>query len=116
MTRAHLPLSVFLAAASVAVAAPFTPGNVVVYRVGPGVPTTLVATGNAVFLDEYAPNGTKVQTIALPSAANGAQRALVASGTATTDGLMTRSADGACLIVPGYGRDLGTGSGNLATT
>src|SRR6185369_14809263 len=60
--------------------------------------------------------GTKVQSIALPTAAVGAQKALVASGTATTDGLLTRSADGACLAVPGYGRDLGTGSGNLATT
>jgi hypothetical protein len=119
MNRAHLPLLVLLAAAQAALAAPFTAGNVVVYRVGNGNPSpggNLVATGNPVFLDEYTANGTKVQSIALPTAANGTQRALVASGTATTDGLMTRSADGACLVLPGYGRDLGTGSGNLATT
>src|SRR5205814_3374915 len=40
-------------------------------------------------------------------------KALIASGTATSDGLLTRSVDGRCLVVPGYGRDLGTGSGNL---
>jgi hypothetical protein len=66
-----------------------------------------------VFLDEFAPDGTKVQSLALPTAANGTHRALVASGTNEMDGLLTRSADGACLVVPGYGRDLGTGSGNL---
>jgi hypothetical protein len=104
-----------LAAALGAAATPFTPGNIVVYRVGDGT-TSLVATGNPVFLDEFTVAGAKVQSVALPRTGAGAQRALVASGTATTDGLMTRSEDGHCLVVPGYGRDLGTGSGNLATT
>jgi hypothetical protein len=111
-------LSLFMA--GLAVAAPFTPGNVVVYRVGVGVipnqNTNLVATGNPVFLDEYAPDGTLVQTIAMPPSASGAHKALVESGTADVDGLMTRSANGNCLAVPGYGRDLGTGTGNLVTT
>jgi len=101
--------------ATPALAGPLTPGNVVVYRVGSGT-GSLVATGTPVFLDEYTPAGTKVQSIAMPTAAVGAQKALVASGTADVDGLMTRSADGNCLIVPGYGRDLGTGTGNLVTT
>jgi Domain of unknown function (DUF4214)/Divergent InlB B-repeat domain len=98
-------------------AAPFTPGNVVVYRVGTGT-GNLVATGNPVFLDEFATGapGAAVNTIALPSTGSGAQKALVASGTAAPDGLLTRSANGNCLAVPGYGRDLGTGTGNLATT
>ena len=56
-----------------------------------------------------------VLPVAAMVAASGAQRAFVGSGTATTDGLLTRSADGACLAVPGYGRDLGTGSGNLVS-
>ncbi len=100
-----------------AIAAPFAKGNLVVYRVGPsGAVTTLAATGNAVFLDEYTTAGSLVQTIAMPTAASGAQLALAASGTAAVDGLLTRSANGNCLVVPGYGRDLGTGSGNLTTT
>ena len=56
-------------------------GNAVVYRVGSGT-GSLVATGNPVFLDEYSPTGTRIQTIALPTAAAGAQKALLASGTA----------------------------------
>jgi hypothetical protein len=100
-----------------AAAAPFTPGNLVVYRIGPsGTVTTLAATGNAVFLDEYTTAGALVQTIAMPTVASGNQLALAASGTAVVDGLLTRSTNGNCLAVPGYGRDLGTGSGNLTTT
>ena len=48
-----------------AAAAAFTPGNVVVYRVGDGS-GSLVNTGNAVFLDEYTTSGTLVQSIAMP--------------------------------------------------
>src|SRR4051794_11329803 len=85
--------------ATAALAAPFVPGNAVVYRVGSGS-GALVTTGSPVFLDEYTAAGVKVQTVALPQAASSpAQRALVASGTASTDGLLTRSADGSCLAV-----------------
>ena len=98
-----------------AVAAPFTPGNLVVYRVGNGSAANLSANGNPVFLDEYTTSGALVQSIPLPATASGGNKALVASGTASSDGLLTRSADGTCLAVPGYGRDLGTGSGNLTS-
>ncbi|MBL8523586.1 MAG: DUF3616 domain-containing protein, partial [Betaproteobacteria bacterium] len=96
-------------------AAPFTPGNVVVYRIGDGA-TTLGSVGHAVFIDEFTQAGTLVQTIALPTVGSGANLAFVASGTSTSDGLLTRSADGKCLLAPGYGRDLGTGAGNAAGT
>ncbi len=98
-----------------AAAAPFTPGNLVVYRVGDGA-ATLVTSGNAVFLDEYTTAGTLVQSIALPTAASGPQKALVASGTAASDGYLTRSVDGNCLVLPGYGRDLIGASGSLTGT
>jgi len=94
--------------------AAFTPGNLVVYRIGNGT-GALSANGNPVFLDEYTTSGTLVQSIALPSAAGAGNSALVASGTATTDGHLTLSSDGTCIAVPGYGRDLGTGSGNLVS-
>ena len=100
-----------------AAAVPFTPGNLVVYRIGPsGTVTTLAATGNAVFLDEYTTAGVLVQTIAMSTVTSGVQLAVAASGTAVVDGLLTRSTNGNCLAVPGYGRDLGTGTGNLTTT
>ena len=60
---------VLLMAGSVAVAAPFTPGNLVVARVGPGA-AALNNASTAVFLDEYTTAGTLVQSIALPPAAS----------------------------------------------
>lgn len=95
-------------------AAAFAPGNLAVYRVGDGA-GALVNTGSAVFVDEYTPAGVLVQSIALPTAADGAQFPLLASGTATSEGLLTRSSDGRYLLLTGYGRALG-GSGSLAST
>ncbi len=88
--------------ASTAFGAAFTPGNVVVYRVGAGT-GVLANTGNPVFVDEFSPSGSLVQSIALPTSASGAQSALIASGTAGSEGLITRSADGNCVLLTGYG-------------
>ncbi len=88
-------------------AAPFTPGNIVVYRVGDGV-GSLVNTGNAVFIDEYTPNGVLVQSIALPESSNGTVKGIVASGIATSEGTITLSGDGKYLVVTGYDGKGGT--------
>jgi hypothetical protein len=88
--------SIFL---SVASAAPFTAGNIVLYRVGDGS-AALGSGGTAVFLDEYTPAGAFVQSVAMPS--TGASGRLVASGTATTEGFLSRSEDTRYLVVPGY--------------
>jgi uncharacterized protein YjiK len=82
-------------------AAPFTNGNIVVYRIGDGA-SSLLNTGAAVFLDEYTPAGSLVQSVALPTTVSGANKRLVSSGTATSEGLLTRSADGQYLILTGY--------------
>jgi uncharacterized repeat protein (TIGR01451 family) len=95
-------------------AAPFLPGNLVVYRVGSGS-GSLVNTGNPVFLDEYTPAGVLVQSVPLPTTVAGANQQLIASGTATSEGFLTRSADFRYLILTGYARDLG-GSGSLSGT
>src|SRR5207248_3125113 len=58
-----------------------------------------------VFLDEYTPAGVFVQSVAMP--ATGASGRLVASGTATTEGFLSRSEDGRYLVVPGYDAALG---------
>jgi hypothetical protein len=116
MKFARLAFLLSTIAIGAATAAPFTPGNLVVYRVGTGGPI-LSANGNPVFLDEFTPGGAFVQTLPLPTSGAGLQKALIASGTATSDGLLTRSADGTCLAVPGYGRNIpiGTGTGNLTS-
>jgi predicted extracellular nuclease len=94
--------------------AALTSGNVVVYRVGDGS-AGLTANATAVFLDEYATSGGPVvQSIAMPTTVNGSNKRLTASGTATTEGLMTRSADGNYLLLPGY--DVATGTTTITTS
>ena len=73
--------------------AAFTPGDLVIYRVGDGT-AALVNTGVPVFLDEYTPLGILVQSISVPTTTVGLNRRLIASGTATSEGLLTRSTDG----------------------
>ena len=93
-------------ATCVAGAAPFTPGNIVVSRVGTGA--TLSSAATAIFLEEYTPTGTLVQTIPMPTVVAGAHAPLTVQGTATTEGIVTRSQDGAFLVLGGYGTVPGT--------
>src|ERR1043166_7184974 len=110
LVLAAIAASVLLA--SSLLAAPFTAGNLVLYRVGDGS-AALTSNGTAVFLDEYTPTGTLVQSIALPT---GASPRLVASGSATTEGFLSRSEDTRYLIVPGYDAAVGTASITGSTT
>jgi hypothetical protein len=107
-----LPVLAFLTLAfsplpGLAQAAPFTPGNLVVARVGDGAaPLSNAAT--EVFLDEYTPGGTLIQTIGLPTSVSGLNRILTASGNNTAELGLTRSADGRYLVLTGYGAAPGT--------
>jgi DNA/RNA endonuclease G (NUC1) len=94
-------------------AAGFTAGNLVVYRVGDGS-SALTANATAVFLDEYTPGGTLVQSIPMPTALSLPQRRLTASGTSTSEGFITRSVDGNYLTLPGY--DAAPGTVGVATS
>jgi hypothetical protein len=107
-------LLVAAALVKVSMAQSFVPGNIVVARVGNGA-ETLVNTGNSVFLDEYTPAGVLVRSVAMPTTASGTNKQLILSGTATSEGMITRSADGSCLVVAGYARDLG-GNNSLSGT
>ena len=92
---------------SLATAAQFTPGNVVVLRVGTGA-AALTSAATPVYLDEYTPAGVLVQSLALPTAAAGTQLPLVNSGTASSEGFLNLSADGRYLLHAGYGAVPGT--------
>src|SRR5437773_3648774 len=94
----------FLLTSSTVFAGAFTTGNLIIYRVGDGS-AALAGPGTAVFLDEYTPAGTFVQSVPMPT--TGTSGRLVASGTATTEGFLTRSQDGRYLVVPGYDAALG---------
>lgn len=87
-------------------AAPFTQGNLVVYRVGDGT-SLLTNAGNYAFLDELTTNGTLVQSIALPQNefidGNGnVNYPIQNSAAATSEGMMTLSTDGRYLVFTGY--------------
>lgn len=79
-----------------------TPGNLVVLQAGDGG-GSLVNKGNAVFLKEYlrstVAQPAPVTTVSIPT--TGMNR-LVISGSAATEGLITRSADSAHIVISGY--------------
>jgi hypothetical protein len=73
-------------------------GNLVVLRAGNGVETPS-SHGNSIFIDQFTTNGTLVSTIAIP---NNDTNSLLISGSATSEGALTRSADGRLLLFAGY--------------
>ena len=90
-------------------AAAFTPGNIVAMRNGDGS-ASLTSAATAGFLDEYTTGGALVQSIPLPTATGSGTtpNPLTDSGVASSNGMITRSADGKYIIVPGYAASLGT--------
>jgi hypothetical protein len=94
-------------------AAPLTPGNLVVVRVGDGS-AALSSSATPVFLDEYTPRGALVQSIAMPTAVEGANRILTNSGSAASEGALNRSLDGRFLTLAGY--DAVPGTANVVLT
>jgi autotransporter-associated beta strand protein len=98
--------SVTSSVAALTIRTPFTTRNLAVVRMGDGS-ANLTSAGTPEFVDEYNPAGTLVQSIALPT--NGVN-ALVDSGSATSDGALSRAADGSAICVPGYNASVGTPS------
>ncbi|WP_216690203.1 IPT/TIG domain-containing protein [Hymenobacter siberiensis] len=86
---------------------PFTPGNIVVTRVGDGT-ATLTAVATVIYLDEYTPAGVLVQSVALPTAVTGNNRILTASGNSTSELVLSRTGNGRSLLLAGYGTSPGT--------
>lgn len=89
--------------------AQINPGNLVVVRIGDGA-AALTNAAQAVFLDEYTTSGTLVQSIAMPTVVSGSNLPLTNSGTATSEGFLTLSANGQYLVSGGYGTSPGTAS------
>ena len=84
-----------LALGTNAMAVAFTPGNLVVYRMGNGTSGGLTNIGSPVFLVEITTNGSPVQSI--PVATN-----LFSATTSLTEGYLTLSVDGQYLVFGGY--------------
>lgn len=94
---------------SLALGAPFTPGNLAVARVGTGS-GALSAVASAVFIDEYTTSGTLVQSIPLPTADSGANQTLTVAGSSTSEAMLTLSTDARYLVMTGYDAAPGTGA------
>jgi len=90
-------------------AGPLTPGNLAIYRVGTGA-SGLSSAATAVFIDEYTTSGTLVQSIALPTTISGSNLRLTASGTDSSEGLLSLSSDGRYLMLTGYDANVGRSS------
>jgi hypothetical protein len=108
LLRLATAASVFALAltATHAQADPITPGDLLVYRVGTGS-GGLGSTATAVFVDEYTPLGTLVQSIAMPTTGS---TALTAVGNDATGGIMSLSQNGSAAVVvfTGYRANAGT--------
>jgi hypothetical protein len=102
--RRSVALAALLSVSALANAAPFTPGNLVVERIGTGA-AALTSAATSVFLDEFNTAGVRQQSLTMT---------VTASGTATSEGLINRSADGGVLFVPGY--VAATGTAGIANT
>jgi hypothetical protein len=87
----------------------FTPGNVVVCRIGNGTSSITGDLTVPVFLDEYTPSGTFVRTIAMPTTSVGTNRGITMwGGTRNIMGMMTLSADKQYLAIAGYDAPAGS--------
>jgi hypothetical protein len=84
----------------------FTTGNLVVLRVGDGS-ASLTNASTALFLEEITPNGSMVQTFPVPVSGS---NVLTNSGSATSEGQITRSPDGYYITLAGYNAAAGTSS------
>jgi hypothetical protein len=104
-------LSRFERLESRAMLAAFTPGNLVIYRVGTGDPALSATIATEVFIDEYGTNGSLVQSIAMPTADSGLNQTFTAAATSSTEGMITRSTDGKYIVATGY--DAAVGTANL---
>jgi hypothetical protein len=83
--------------------------SLTVVRVGDGS-AALSSASTAVFLEERDFVGALVNTIALPTAASGANQPFTLSGTATSEGNLSRSENGSYVLLAGYGVAPGTSS------
>ena len=96
-----------LAGAASALAS-LTPGDVVVERDGNGGVESISSSAQPVHLDEFGPVGGLAESIALPTTESGLNKPFTDSGSSSSDGLLTLSENGACLVTAGYDAKLGT--------
>jgi hypothetical protein len=94
-----------LACAASALAGGFTAGDVVVLRDGNGGVESVTSNAMPVHFDEFGPVGGLAESIALPTVENeggAGNKPFTNSGSASSEGLLTLSSNGECLLATGY--------------
>src|SRR4051812_10816411 len=86
--------------------AAFTPGDLVVLQVGSGS-GGLSSSTTPVFLKEFSPAGSSVQSLPLPTTVSGSNRALTLVGNDITEGALSRSLNSQYLTLGGYDSAVG---------
>jgi len=76
----------------------FTPGNLAVLRIGDSS-QALTNSGNTVYIDQFTPGGTLVNTVAIPDSVSSP---LLTSGTGGSEAGLARSLDRSALALAGY--------------
>lgn len=102
-----LGLAVLAGLSTSAFSGPFGQGNLAVAVIGDGS-AGLNNAATALFVNEFTTAGGLVQSIPMPTSVNGNNRRLTGSGTATSEGALTRSVDKRFLTLCGYDADPGT--------
>ena len=95
----------------------FTPGNLVIYRVGPES-GGLTSSAQPIVLDEYSVSGSGGISVSLPTTTSGNVNRITSSGSATSEGEINLSPSGNYVTVTGYDAPVGTLSvnGNSASS
>ncbi len=96
--KVYFLIAFFIISNVIIVKAQFANGNLVVLKVGNGT-DALTSFGNALFLQEYTPTGTLVGTDSIP--ASGSNPVCI-SGSASSEGQLTRSPDKSIVTFAGY--------------
>lgn len=111
----HKLVSLLIFTCGFANAQSFTPGNIVVVKIGNGETGSLSSAAAApVFLEEYTQTGSFVRSIAMPTNVSGDNKAFTNNGGATSEGVLNISADGQYLTLAGYNATVGTVGGTSA--
>src|ERR1700761_9226434 len=103
MKKIIISAALFLASTT-GLLAQFTQGNLVVYQVGDGT-ATLGSTATATFLKEYTTAGVATFSLSIPT--TGGAR-LTNSGSATSEGFISRSLNQQYILLGGYDGAVGT--------
>jgi hypothetical protein len=97
-------------------AAAFTPGNLVILRIGDGLAAVTSGVSAPIFLDEYTLGGTLVQSIAMPTVAAAGNFPVSLTTSSGSEGLLTLSPNGQFLTFAAYGAAPGLAAASGTTS